>query len=110
MRVAVELLKGVLMAKQGQHEGDASDPRKSKGHSNPSKSQTITTGTAKKEETYQERAREGKDPEPTAQEARNTWTEDTRKKPSNEGSTRARRPRSGRSGSDSNASVGTRGH
>jgi hypothetical protein len=33
------------MAKQGQHKGDSHDQTKSKGHNNPSKSQTITTGS-----------------------------------------------------------------
>ena len=32
------------MAKQGQHENDGSDNTKSKGHNNPDKSVTITTG------------------------------------------------------------------
>ena len=98
------------MAKQGQHKNDSNDPRKAKGNNNPSKSQTITTGTYKKEETYAQRAREGKNPEPQAQAARNEWNEDTRDKPSVEGSTRARNPRSGRSGSDSNTSAGSRGN
>ena len=55
------------MAKQGQHENDSNDQRKTKGHNKPSKSQTITTGTYKKQETYAKRAREGKNPEPVAQ-------------------------------------------
>jgi hypothetical protein len=92
------------MAKSGQHKQDANDPRISKGHNNPSKSQTITTGSYKKQETYQERAREHKDPEPQAQAQQNPWNEDTRDKPTNEGSTRARNIRSGRSGSSSNES------
>jgi hypothetical protein len=98
------------MPKQGQHDGDASDPKKSKGNTNPSESQTITTGTYKKQEAYSERARDGQDPESRAQAARNDWNPDTRDKPSTAGSTRARKPRSGRSGCDSNASSGTRGH
>jgi hypothetical protein len=98
------------MAKQGQHRGDANDPARSRGPNNPSKSQTITTGTYKKQETYEQRAREGKDPEPQAQAARRDWDEDTRDEPTNAGSTRAREVRSGRSGSDSNADRGTRGH
>jgi hypothetical protein len=98
------------MAKQGQHKNDAHDPTKSKGHNHPSRSQDITTGTYKKPETYAQQAREHKDPGVRPQLARNDWDEDTRAKPSNEGSTRARRPRSGRSGSDSDASTGTRGH
>ena len=98
------------MAKQGQHENDSDDQRKTKGHNNPSKSQTITTGSYKKQETYAKRAREGKDPEPQAQAARIDWNEDTRDKPTIEGATRAREVRSGRSGSDSNAGAGSRGH
>jgi hypothetical protein len=98
------------MAKQGQHHGDANDPARSKGHNNPSKSQTITTGTYKKRDTYAQRARQHQHPEPQAQAARNEWNEDTRPEPSIAGSTRVRNPRSGRSGSDSNADAGTRGH
>jgi len=98
------------MAKQGQHEGDANDPRVSKGNNNPKQSMTITTGTYKKRETYEERAREHKNPEPKAQEKHNDWNPDTRKKPNHEGATRARHVRSGRSGSDSNTSSATRGH
>jgi hypothetical protein len=98
------------MPKQGQHENDANDPRKSKGNTNPSKRQTITTGTYKKQETYAERARERKHPEPQAQAKKHDWNEDTREEPTNSGSTRDRDPRSGRRGSDSNASAGTRGH
>jgi hypothetical protein len=90
------------MAKSGQHEHDSNDPRVSKGHANPSESQTITTGSYKKQETYAERARQHKHPEPQAQEQRNHWNEDTRDKPTVEGATRARSVRSGRSGSDSN--------
>ncbi len=98
------------MPKQGQHENDSNDQTKSKGNTNPSKSQTITTGTYKKQETYAKRAREGKNPEPQAQAARNDWNPDTRDKPSIEGATRSRETRSGRSGSDSNADSGSRGH
>lgn len=101
------------MAKQGQHNDDAHDYDKSKGPNNPDKSVTITTGTPKKQETYQQQAAEGKDTEPQAQAAKNEWNPDTRDKPSIEGSTRARDSDigagRGRSGSDSNASKGTRG-
>jgi hypothetical protein len=98
------------MAKQGQHRGDSSDQTNSKGQTNPSESQTITTGSYKKQETYEKRAREGKDPEPQAQAAQNDWNPDTRDDPSITGSTPAPHPRSGRSGSDSNASSSTHGH
>jgi len=98
------------MAKQGQHENSANDKTKSKGPNNPSQSQPIITGTYKKRETYEQQARERKDPGVRPQLAKNEWNEDTRDKPSLEGSTRARHPRSGRSGSDSNAAPGSRGH
>ena len=44
------------MPKQGQHHNDANDPAVSKGPNNPSKSVTITTGTPKKRETYEQQA------------------------------------------------------
>jgi len=100
------------MAKQGQHKDDAFDQTKSRGHNNPSQSQTITTGTYKKKETYAQQAREHQDTEPLAQAARNDWNPDTREHPTNEGSPRARDSdiTGGRSGSDSDASRRTRGH
>ena len=69
------------MPKSGMHKHDSNDPRVSKGHTNPSESQTITTGSYKKQETYQERARQHKDPEPRAQMQKNEWNPDTRDKP-----------------------------
>jgi len=104
------------MAKAGQHHNDAKDgskPRgheRSSGHNNPSKSQTITTGTYKKHETYEKQARERKNPEPVGQRQRNDWNEDVRDEVTVAGSTRERDPRSGRSGSDSNADRGSKGH
>jgi hypothetical protein len=98
------------MAKQGQHKRDANDPRISKGNTNPEKSMTITTGTYKKKETTKRQAAEHKDTNRPAQAAKNEWDEDTREEPTTAGSTRARRTRSGRSGSDSNADSGSRGH
>ena len=98
------------MAKEGQHKNDAHDQTKSKGHNNPSKSVSITTGSHKKQETYRKQAGEHKDTARQAQSDKNEWNEETRDKPTIAGSTRARHPRSGRSGSDSNASSGTRGH
>lgn len=97
------------MAKQGQHKDDAFDQTRSKGPNKPSESQTITTGTYKKQETYRKQALEHKDPGKQAQAAKQEWNPDTRDKPSIEGGTRARHPRSGRSGSDSSAGSGTRG-
>jgi hypothetical protein len=98
------------MAKKGQHSGDDRDSDVSRGHNNPSKSMTITTGSYKKHETYARQAREHKDTNPEAQRDKNEWNPDTRFEPSIEGSTRARRPRSGRSGSHSGADAGTRGY
>jgi hypothetical protein len=92
------------MAKQGQHENDGNDPTQSKGHNNPDKSVTITTGPPKNQEAYAQQAREQQDTTRPAQAAVNDWNADTRDEPSTEGSTRARDVRSGRSGSDSNAS------
>ena len=65
------------MAKQGQHENDHHDQTKSKGHNNPSQSQTITTGTPKKQETYARQAAEHKDPAKQAQAQKNEWKADT---------------------------------
>ncbi|MGH2351497.1 MAG: hypothetical protein ACRDI2_24610 [Chloroflexota bacterium] len=104
------------MAKQGQHKNDAHDKTKSKGHNNPSKSVTITTGSYKKQATYHKQEVEHTDWQKQPQAAKNEWNEDTRDKPTTEGSPRARSgdmSRSGRahsSGSDSNASSKTRGH
>jgi hypothetical protein len=106
------------MAKKGQHKNDAIDRAKPKGHEKstgrnfPGRTQTITTGPVKKQETYRKQAAEHKDPHKLAQAARPEWNTDTRDKPSIQGSTRARASsiRSGRSGSDSNADAGTRGH
>ncbi len=106
------------MPKRGQHHNNATDgskPRgqeKSKGRNNPSKSQTITTGTYKKPETTRKQQLEHKDPHRPAQNAGPDWNEDVRDKISIEGSVRARDTDlgSGRSGSDSNADAGSRGH
>lgn len=95
------------MAKQGQHHGDSRDSDVSRGPNNPDKSVTITTGTYKKQSTYRKQAAEHEDTDKPAQTAKAEWIEDTHK-PSP--GTRARRLRSGRSGSDSNADAGTRGH
>ena len=56
------------MAKQGQRKNDARGP--TSGRNNPKQSTEITAGTPKKRETYEERAREGKDPDPVAQRSR----------------------------------------
>jgi hypothetical protein len=92
------------MPKQGMHEGDSNDPRVSKGPNKPKESETITTGTYKKPETYKKQAAMPQDPgKQPAQAAKNEWNEDTRQEPTNTGSTRARKARSSRSGSSSNA-------
>jgi hypothetical protein len=59
------------MAKQGQHKNDAHDQRQGKGHGNPKESQTIMTGSVKKQETYAKQAREHQDPGKPAQAAKN---------------------------------------
>ena len=94
------------MPKDGQHNNDAHDSDKSKGPNNPDRSVTVTTGTPKKQETYQKQAAEGKANNKQAQAAKNEWNEDTRDEPTTEGSTRARESDigSGRSGSDSGKS------
>jgi hypothetical protein len=92
------------MAKQGQHKNDANDPRKSKGNTNPEKRMTITAGTYKKKETTAQQAAGHRATNRAAQAKKNDWNEDTREEPTTSGSTRARDVRSGRSGSDSNAS------
>jgi hypothetical protein len=99
------------MPKDGQHNDDAHDYDKSKGPNKPDKSVTVTTGTPKKQETYARQAAERDDPAQQSQSDRNEWNEDTRDKPTIEDSPRARESDigSGRSGSDSNASKGTRG-
>jgi hypothetical protein len=97
------------MAKQGQHKRDVNDPRISKGHNKPSKSQTITTGPYKKPERYRKQALEHEDPGRQHPPMKIEW-HDTRVPPGPKGKVRARHPRSGRSGSDSNTSSRTRGY
>jgi hypothetical protein len=95
------------MAKQGQHKNDAHDPRKSAGRNNPKESMTITTGSYKKPETYEQQARERRDTDPQPQAAKPHWDPDSRE-PSQ--GTRYPGAERRRSGSDSNADSGTRGH
>src|SRR4051794_3075064 len=100
------------MAKKGQHHNDADDKQVSKGHNHPDKSQTITTGTYKKPETYRQQAAEHRDTsDHQPQVDKNAWNDDTRDKPGIGGSPRARDSdiTSGRSGSDSDQSKSTRG-
>jgi len=98
------------MAEQGQHKRDINDPRISKGHNKPSKSQPITTGPYKKPETYRKQAFEHEDPARKHPLTKIEWHDDARVPPGPEGKVRARHLRSRRSGSDSNASSGSRGY
>jgi hypothetical protein len=109
------------MAKAGQHHSSGLSSSKPRGHetsrgvNRPNRSQEITTGSYKKQETYKQQAAEhsGNTSDLGAQAAKNEpWTDDIRDKPdTTTGSTRARdRSLHGRSGSDSNADSGTRGH
>lgn len=68
------------MAKQGQHKNDGNDPDVSRGHNNPRKSTPITTGSPKKQATYQRQAREHRDTDPLPQDMRNEWHEQTPRK------------------------------
>ena len=92
------------MAKQGQHKNDLNDQTKSKGRNRPDQSMAMTSGSYKKPETYRMQALQGKATNKPGQLAKEpTWNEHpghVRDKYS----TRARSPRSGRSGSQSNAS------
>ena len=96
------------MSKHGQHKNDDFDQTKSAGHNNPSQSQTITTGTFKKKETYEQQHREHQASDKQAQAAKNDRNpERSAEHPRN--ASRGPRAREsdiggGRSGSDSNAS------
>jgi hypothetical protein len=85
------------MAKQGQHQDDARDQDRSRGHNNPAKSVAITAGTPKRHQTYAAEAREHRDTAPQAQAARNDWQRDPHAERDGGDGTRARNPRSGRS-------------
>ena len=109
------------MAKSGQHHNSGLSSSKPRGHetsrgvNRPNRSQEITTGSYKKQETYRQQAAEhsGKTGDDRAQAAnRQSWNDDIRDQPdTTSGSTRARESSlHGRSGSDSNADSHTRGH
>ena len=109
------------MAKSGQHHNSGLSSSKPRGHetsrgvNRPNRSQEITTGSYKKQETYRQQAAEhsGNTSDDTAQAAnREPWNDDIRDQPdTTTGSTRARDSSlHGRGGSDSNADAGTRGH
>jgi hypothetical protein len=70
------------MPKQGQHKNDDFDQTKSPGHNHPDRGQTITTGSPKKQETYERDAREHRDPNRPAQADRNDWKNDRADPPS----------------------------
>lgn len=110
------------MAKKGQHHNEGLSSSKPRGHetsrgrNNPEKSEPIRTGTYKKPETYSQQAFAHQD---TTSDRRRQATNfdpynaDIREHPDTAtGSTRARDSdiAGGRSGSDSNADAGTRGH
>lgn len=65
------------MAKQGQHHHDGNDPDVSRGHNKHAKSTQITTGTPKKQATYEREAREHKNTNPLPQDAKNEWHQQT---------------------------------
>ena len=104
------------MSKKGQHQNnpvDHSKPRghsRSEGHNDPSKSVPITTGSYKKHETYEAQARRHEDPGKQPQAQKNEWHDDLQERPTTGTRARASSVHSGRSGSESNTSTGTRGH
>lgn len=101
------------MAKQGQHRHDKRDHRlmPQAGHTNPRKSTPITTGPTKKRKRYIRQAAEHKDTACPAQDKHAYWEPDTTNFMTHEADSRARMlDRKRRSGSDSNADAGTRGH
>lgn len=97
------------MPKRGQRHNDASERKKAEIELRHRKkrAQPIITGNYKKKETYAERARLGLAPEPEMPQRPPRAVPPVLRPPKG---TRAGHPRSGRSGSDSNASSGTRGH
>lgn len=97
------------MAKQGQHQNDHRDQDKSRGHNNPKKSTSITTGTYKKLETRRKQALAHENPDPQAQYAPNEWHDYDDPALKNI-SKRDRVGDSARNGSDSNSDRKTRGH
>ena len=99
------------MAKQGQHHNDINDESISTSRNNPSKSQVITTGTYKKRATYKKQAALHQDPGKRAQAAKPIAHPDARELLTHEANSQERAlDRTTRSGSDSDASSGTRGH
>ena len=90
------------MAKQGMHKDDINDQTKSKGGT-PSQSMDMTSGSCKKPDTYRVPAMRGQATHKQGQNAKSQgWNERPGRYPDT-AQTRARHVRSGRSGSDSNA-------
>ncbi len=73
------------------------------GPNNPKEAVEITAGTPKKRETYEQRAREGKDPDSVAQHSKPKPSTRDHRTPNG---LRIEKPASRRSGSDSNAGGG----
>jgi hypothetical protein len=88
------------MPKSGQRANDRRGQRT--GRNNPSEAMTITTGSTKKRETYEQQAREHRDTNPEPQHAKPERSTTDLRRPAT--GTRAAHPRSGRSGSESNRS------
>jgi hypothetical protein len=103
------------MSKKGQHQGKPLDHSKPRGHeqsegpNDPSKSVEITTGSHKKQETYAAQGRRHEDPVKPAQHQKNEWNDDLQRPDDLKRRARDSDITGGRSGSDSNASAGTRG-
>jgi hypothetical protein len=87
------------MAKQGQHNNDHRDQDVSRGPNEHEHSVDITTGSYKRQETYEQEAREHRNPDPVAQHDANEWHADTHHPPSHKDQVGD----STRDGSDSNA-------
>ena len=97
------------MAKRGQHHNDSHGART--GRNNPKESMTITAGTPKKRETYDEQARQHRDTDPEPQHAAPERSTMDHRDP--DGANLRARDSSvsgGRSGSRSNEDAGTRWH
>ena len=101
------------MAKQGQHRHDKRDHRlmPQAGRNNPRKSTPITTGPTKKRNRYAKQVIAHEDTAKQAQDAHAYWEPDTTNFMTHEADSQVRMlDRKRRSGSDSNADSGTRGH
>jgi hypothetical protein len=96
------------VSKKGQHHNkalDHSQPRgheKSEGNNDPSKSVKITSGSVKKQETYEAQARRHDDPGKAGQNQKNEWHDDLQRPDDMKLRARDSDIDSGRSGSRSN--------